>query len=127
MAKYRLGDGDTQEVTERVARDTASTLPWAIDRLVAQRVWRIALVSAGVLVGSNLLTAGGMYLGLRAKLASLDVRLAAPGAERWRSLVSANPGDLVNQERGRCTPQQGGGTACEFFLWTIPPAPQRAE
>ena len=127
MAKYRLGDGDTEKVTERVARDAASKLPWAIDRLVAQRVWRMALIAAGVLIGTNLLTAGGMYLWLRATLASLDVRLAAPGAERWRSLIAANPGDLVSQERGRCSPQQGGGTACEFFLWTIPPAPQKAE
>jgi hypothetical protein len=126
MAKYRLGDGDPEKVSERVARDAASRLPWAIDRLVAQRVWRIALVAAGVLVGTNLLTAGGMYLWLQATLASLDVRLAASGAERWRSLIAANPGDLVNRERGRCSPQ-GGGTACEFFLWTIPPAPEKAE
>jgi hypothetical protein len=94
---------------------------------VAQRVWRIALVAAGVLVGTNLLTAGGMYLRLRAALASLDMRLTASGAERWRSLIAAHPGDLVNQERGRCTPQQGGGTACEFFLWTIPSAPPQPE
>ena len=113
MAKYRLGDGDTEKVTERVARDATSKLPWVI--------------AAGVLIGTNLLTAGGMYLWLRATLASLDVRLAAPGAERWRSLIAANPGDLVSQERGRCSPQRGGGTACEFFLWTIPPAPQKAE
>jgi hypothetical protein len=96
-------------------------------RLVAQRVSRIALIAAGVLVGTNLLTAGGMYLWLQVTLASLDVRLAASGAERGRSLIAANAGDLVNQERGRCSPQQGGGTACEFFLWTIPPAPQRRE
>ena len=85
------------------------------------------LIVSGALVGTNLLTAGGMYLRLRATLASLDVRLAAPRAQRWRSLIAANPGDLVNQGRGRCTQQQGGGTACEFLLWTIPPAPQRAE
>jgi hypothetical protein len=71
MAKYRLGDGDTENLTERVARDATSKLPWAIDRLVAQRVWRIALIAAGVLVGTNLLTAGGMYLWLQATLTSL--------------------------------------------------------
>jgi membrane protein implicated in regulation of membrane protease activity len=67
--------------------------------LVAQRVWRVALIAAGVLIGTNLLTAGGMYLWLQATVASLDVRLAAAGAERWRSLIAANPGDLINQER----------------------------
>jgi hypothetical protein len=39
----------------------------------------MALIAAGVLIGTNLLTAGGMYLGLRATLASLDVRLTASG------------------------------------------------
>ena len=126
MAKHRLGDGDTEKLPERVARDAASKLPWAIDRLVAQRIWRMALIAIGVLIGTNLMTAGGMYLRLRATLASLDVRLTASGAERWRSLIAANPGDLVNQERGRCRPPRSGGTACEFFLWTIPPA-RRAE
>jgi hypothetical protein len=127
MEKSRLGEGGTEKVAERVARNAANKLPWAIDRLVAQRIWRIALIAAGVLAGTNLLTAGGMYLWLRETVASLDVRLTAPGAERWRSLIAANPGDLINQERGQCSPQQGGGTACNFFLWTIPPAPQKAE
>jgi hypothetical protein len=76
MAKYRLGDGDTETVTERVARAATSKLPWAIDRLVAQRVWRLALLATGVLIGTNLLTAGGMYLGLRA---TLDFTRRAPG------------------------------------------------
>ena len=126
MEKYRLGDGDTTKIAERVARTAASRLPWAIDRLVAQRIWRIALIAVGVLVGTNLLTAGGMYLWLNATLVSLDVRLAAAGAERWRDLIAANPGDLINQERGQCSPQQSG-TACDFLLWTVPPAPKRAE
>jgi hypothetical protein len=126
MEKYRLGDRDTEKVAERVARNATSRLPWAIDRLVAQRTWRIALIAAGAMVGTNLLTAGGMYLWLRATLVSLDVRLVAAGAERWRDLIAANPGDLINQERGQCSPQQGG-TACDFFLWTVPPAPKRTE
>ena len=55
------------------------------------------LIVSGALVGTNLLTAGGMYLWLRTTLASLDVRLAAPGAERWRNLIAANPGDLITR------------------------------
>jgi hypothetical protein len=124
MEKCRLGDGDAETLGERVARDAANKLPWAIDRLVAQRIWRIAVIAAGVLIGTNLLTAGGLYWWLTATVASLDVRLAASGAERWRSLIIANPGDLIDRERGQCRSQQGGGTACDFFLWTIPPAPQ---
>ena len=88
-----------------------------------EATWSVGVPSGGKDVSAII----GMYLWLQATLASLDVRLTASGAERWRSLIAANPGDLVNQERGRCSPQQGGGTACEFFLWTIPPAPQRAE
>jgi hypothetical protein len=45
IAKYRLGNGDTGKITEGVARDATSKLPWAIDRLVAQRVWRVALIA----------------------------------------------------------------------------------
>ena len=127
MEKSRPGDGEAEKLAERAARNAAGKLPWAIDRLVAQRVWRMALIAAGVLIGTNLLTAGGMYLWLKGTLVSLDVRLAASEAGRWRSLITANPGDLINQERGQCSPQQGGGTACDFFLWTIPPAPQRTE
>ena len=72
MEKSRLGDGDTEKIAERVARNATSKLPWAIDRLVAQRIWRIALIAAGVLVGTNLLTIGGIHLWQDATLASLD-------------------------------------------------------
>ena len=108
MEKSRPGDGEAEKLAERAARNAAGKLPWAIDRLVAQRVWRMALIAAGVLIGTNLLTAGGMYLWLKATLVSLDARLVAAEAGRWRDLITANPGDLINQERGQCSPQQGG-------------------
>jgi hypothetical protein len=68
--------------------------------------WRIALIAAGVLVGTNLLlTAGGMYLWLRVTLDSLEVRVTASGGERWRTLDAANPWDLIDRERGLCRPK----------------------
>ena len=44
-------------------------------------------------------------------------------SQRWRSLMEANPGDLIDRERGPCS-AQNGGMACQFNLWTAPAAPK---
>jgi len=88
---------------------------------------RNILMATSVLVGSNVLTAGTVYWwagnNLQAAATSLDVRLSASASQRWRSLIEANPGDLVDRARGPCSPQNGG-MACQFNLWTAPPAPR---
>ena len=88
---------------------------------------RNILIASSVLVGSNLLTAGTVYWwagnNLRAAVTSLDARLSASASQRWRRLIEANPGDLIDRERGPCS-AQNGGTACQFNLWTAPPAPR---
>lgn len=88
---------------------------------------RNILIASGVLVGSNVLTAGIVYWwagsNLQAAVTSLDVRLSALASQRWRRLMEANPGDLIDKERGPCS-AQNGGMACQFNLWTTPPAPR---
>ena len=88
---------------------------------------RNVLIASGVLVGSNVLTAGTVYwwagTNLQATLATLDVRLSTSASQRWRSLMEANPGDLIDKERGPCSAQNGRG-ACQFNLWTAPTAPK---
>lgn len=88
---------------------------------------RSILIAAGVLVGSNALTAGTVYWwagnNLQAAISSLDARLFASASQRWRSLIEANPGDLIDRERGPCR-TQNGGVACQFNLWTSLAAPK---
>jgi hypothetical protein len=88
---------------------------------------RNVLIASSVLVGSNVLTAGAVYwwagTNLQATLASLDVRLSATGSQRWRGLIEANPGDLIDKERGPCS-AQNGRVACQFNLWATPAAPK---
>jgi hypothetical protein len=90
---------------------------------------RNILIASSVLVGSNVLTAGTVYWwtasNLEATVAALDVRVSGSASERWRSLIEANPGDLIEKERGPCR-IQNGGMACQFNLWMTPAAP-RAE
>ena len=85
------------------------------------------LIASSVLVGSNVLTAGAVYWwaesDLRAAVTGLDVRLSASSSQHWRSLMEANPGDLIDKERGPCSVQDGR-VACEFNLWTAPTAPK---
>jgi hypothetical protein len=82
------------------------------------------LIASSALLGSNVLAAGTVYWwagnNLQAAVNSLDVRLSASASQRWRSLIEANPGDLIDRERGPCSPQSGG-MACQFNLWTAPP------
>ena len=88
---------------------------------------RNILIASGVLVGSNVLTAGSVYWwagsNLQAAVAALDVRLSASGSQSWRNLMEANPGNLIDRERGPCS-AQNGGVACQFSLWTTPAAPK---
>ena len=88
---------------------------------------RNILIATGVLVGSNVLTAGAVYCwaesNLRAAVTGLDVRLSASASQHWRSLMEANPGDLIDKERGPCSVQDGR-VACQFNLWTAPTAPK---
>ena len=88
---------------------------------------RNILIACSVLVGSNVLTAGTVYWWagshLQAAVTSLDVRLSALASQHWRRLIEANPGDLIDRERGPCS-AQNGGIACQFSLWTAPPAPR---
>jgi len=88
---------------------------------------RNILIASGVLVGSNVLTAGAVYWwaasNLQAAVAALDVRLSASGSQSWRNLMEANPGNLIDRERGPCS-AQNGGVACQFSLWTTPAAPK---
>ena len=62
---------------------------------------RNVLIASSVLVGSNVLTAATVYwwaaTNLQATVASLDVRLSASASQRWRSLIEANPGDLIDK------------------------------
>ncbi len=88
---------------------------------------RNILMASGVLVGCNVLTAAAVYwwagTNLQATLASLDVRLSTSASQRWRSLMEANPGDLIDKERGPCS-AQNGRVACQFNLWTNSAAPK---
>jgi hypothetical protein len=88
---------------------------------------RNILIASSVLVGSNVLTAGTVYWwagsNLQSAVTSLDVRLSASASQRWRRLIDANPGDLIDRARGPCS-AQNGGIACQFNLWTAPPAPR---
>ena len=88
---------------------------------------RNILIASSVLVGSNVLTAGTVYWwtasNLEATVAALDVRVSGSASERWRSLIEANPGDLIEKERGPCR-IQNGGMACQFNLWMTPAAPK---
>jgi hypothetical protein len=115
-----------EELRRAVAHGIRANAAHAVNLAIIRNI----LIVASILVGSNVLTAGGMYWWVSdrvmATVAALDVRLSGAAAERWRSLIAANPGDLINEERGQCSPQRGG-TACDFFLWTIPPPPQRTE
>ena len=89
---------------------------------------RSILIAAGVLVGSNALTAATVFWwagnNLQAAVSSLDVRLSASASQRWRSLIEANPDDLIERERGPCSTQKNGGVACQFNLWTALAAPK---
>jgi hypothetical protein len=88
---------------------------------------RNILIASGVLVGSNVLTAAEVYWwagsNLHATMTALDIRLSASASRRWRSLMEANPGDLIEKEQGPCN-RQSGGVECQFNLWATPPAPK---
>jgi hypothetical protein len=106
-----------------VARGIRASASGAVRALNIRNV----LIASGVLVGSNVLTAGTVYwwagTNLRATLATLDVRLSTSASQRWRSLMEANPGDLIERERGPCS-TQNGGMACQYTLWANPAAPR---
>jgi hypothetical protein len=112
-----------EEMRVAVAQGIRATASGAVRALNIRNI----LIASGLLVGSNVLTAGAVYWwagsDLRATVAALDVRLSAAASQRWRNLMEANPGDLIDTERGPCS-AQNGGVACQFNLWTTPPAPR---
>ena len=80
-----------------------------------------------LLLAGAAITGGAVYWwagsNLQAAVAALDVRLSASGSQSWRNLMEANPGNLIDRERGPCS-AQNGGVACQFSLWTTPAAPK---
>ena len=112
-----------EEMRVAVAQGIRASASGAVRALNIRNV----LIASGVLVGSNVLTAGTVYWwagsNLQAAVAALDVRLSASGSQSWRNLMEANPGNLIDRERGSCS-AQNGGVACQFNLWTSPAAPK---
>ena len=112
---------------EELRRAVAEGIRANASRAVHALNIRNILIATGVLVGSNVLTAGAIYCwaesNLRAAVTGLDVRLSASASQHWRSLMEANPGDLIDKERGPCSVQDGR-VACQFNLWTAPIAPK---
>jgi hypothetical protein len=112
-----------EELRQAIAEGIRANANGAVRALNIRNI----LIASSVLVGSNVLTAGTVYWwagnDLRATITSLDVRMSASAAQRWRSLIEANPGDLIDRERGPCN-TQNGGMACQFNLWTTSSAPR---
>jgi hypothetical protein len=112
-----------EEMRVAVAQGIRASASGAVRALNIRNI----LIASGVLVGSNVLTAGAVYWwagsNLQAAVAVLDIRLSASGSQSWRNLMEANPGKLIDRERGPCS-AQNGGVACQFNLWTTPAAPK---
>jgi hypothetical protein len=129
-AAERAGNPLTEYQIERLAHSLATGSRNAVAQLVSATIWRTILIAAAVLVGSNVLTGAGVYFWLSDYLTeavqAINQRLSASSARHWRMLMEANPGDLIDREYNRCSAQPGGGTACNYLLWTEPPPPREA-
>jgi hypothetical protein len=122
---------ETKLAGGQLSREAAELLPWAIDRLVAQRFRRMAIGAAVILVGAVALAIGGTSLWDRYAfnhreidaVGAINQTLREPSAATWATLMRANA-DIIDQEQGQCHTDHGG-TACVYTLWTALPPPTK--
>ena len=110
-----------------IARQAALEIPKAVDRVVRMRYWWLAVLF-GVMLACA--ACGGYWYGEMRRdeqvgqiRAGLDLALNRNNAEIWLALMRMNQADNA-LENCRPVPQNTGGEACSFVLWTrLPPAP----